>query len=52
MISRLPLALGLIAMLALLAGCAGYRVGSAAAFPAGQHSIQIGLIRNQTLNLA
>ena len=49
MTSRLPLALGLIAMLAMLAGCAGYRVGSAAAFPAGQHSIQIGLIRNQTL---
>lgn len=41
--------LGLAAALVLLTGCAGYKVGSTAAFPAGQHSIQIGLIQNQTM---
>jgi hypothetical protein len=49
MTQRPLLALGLAAVLATLTGCAGYRVGSTAAFPAGQHSIQIGLIQNQTL---
>lgn len=32
-----------------LTGCASYKLGSTAAFPAGQHSIQIGLIQNKTL---
>ncbi|MFM8470758.1 MAG: LPS assembly lipoprotein LptE [Limisphaerales bacterium] len=44
-VPALRLALALVS----LTGCAGYRLGSTAAFPAGQHSIQIGLIQNQTL---
>ena len=48
MTMRPLLALGLAAA-ASLTGCAGYTVGTTAAFPAGQHSIQIGLIQNQTL---
>ena len=35
--------------LAALTGCASYHLGSTTAFPPGQHSIQIGLIQNQTL---
>lgn len=46
---RALLSLGLAAGLVSLTGCAGYKLGSTAAFPAGQHSIQVGLIRNQTL---
>ncbi|MEN9573584.1 MAG: hypothetical protein RL514_1439 [Verrucomicrobiota bacterium] len=46
---RVLLALGLVATVVSLTGCTAYKVGSAAAFPAGQHSIQIGLIQNQTL---
>ena len=46
---RVLLALGLAASVVSLTGCAGYKVGSTAAFPAGQHSIQIGLIQNKTL---
>ena len=49
MTMRVLLALGLAATVVSLTGCAGYKVGSAAAFPAGQHSIQIGLIQNKTL---
>lgn len=49
MIMRAVPALRLALALASLTGCAGYRLGSTAAFPAGQHSIQIGLIQNQTL---
>lgn len=41
-------ALGLVGMLAALSGCASYQLGSTTAFPAGQHSIEIGPIRNQT----
>jgi hypothetical protein len=41
--------LGLALALVFLTGCAGYKLGSTATFPAGQHSIQIGLIQNQTL---
>lgn len=48
MTMRALLSLGLAAGLLSLTGCAGYKVGSTAAFPAGQHSIQIALIRNQT----
>jgi len=43
------LTLGLAVAQALLTGCAGYRVGSTGALPAGQQSIQIGHIQNQTL---
>ena len=32
-----------------MTGCASYKLGSTASFPAGQHSIQVGLIQNQTL---
>ncbi len=46
---RAPSLLGLASALALLTGCAGYKLGSTAEFPAGQHSIQIGLIQNQTM---
>ncbi len=46
---RVLLALGLAASVVSLMGCAGYKVGTTAAFPAGQHSIQIGLIQNKTL---
>lgn len=49
MTMRALLSLGFAAGLVSLTGCAGYKVGSTAAFPAGQHSIQIGLIQNQTL---
>ena len=41
--------LGLALALVFLTGCAGYKLGSTATFPAGHHSIQIGLIQNQTL---
>lgn len=46
---RALFSLGLAAGLSALTGCAGYKVGSTTAFPAGQHSIQIGLIQNKTL---
>ncbi|MEQ2005521.1 MAG: LPS assembly lipoprotein LptE [Limisphaerales bacterium] len=46
---RALLSLGLTAGLVSLTGCAGYKLGSTASFPAGQHSIQVGLIQNQTL---
>ncbi len=46
---RTLLSLGLALGLASLTGCASYKLGSTTDFPAGQHSIQIGLIRNQTL---
>ena len=49
MIMRALLSLGLAIATASLTGCAGYKVGSTAAFPSGQHSIQIGLIQNKTL---
>ena len=41
-------ALGLAGLLTLLPGCTSYRLGPTAAFPAGQHSIQIGSISNRT----
>lgn len=44
----LLLFLGLAASVSLT-GCAGYKLGSTTAFPAGQHSIQIGLIQNKTM---
>lgn len=49
MTMRVLLFLSLAAGLLSLTGCAGYKVGSTAAFPPGQHSIQIGLIQNKTL---
>lgn len=49
MTMRPLLALGLAAAVVSLTGCAGYKVGTTAAFPAGQHSIQIGLIQNKTM---
>lgn len=45
----LLLSLGLAAASVSLTGCAGYKLGSTTAFPAGQHSIQIGLIQNKTM---
>lgn len=45
---RALLALGLAASVFACAGCAGYKLGTTTSFPAGQHSIQIGLIKNQT----
>ena len=46
MIVRVLLSLCLAVGLVSLTGCAGYKLGSTAAFPAGQHSIQVGLIQN------
>lgn len=46
---RLLALLCLACGLGTLTGCAGYKAGSTAAFPAGQHSIQIGLIQNKTM---
>lgn len=45
---RALLALGLAASVSAFTGCAGYKLGTTTSFPAGQHSIQIGLIKNQT----
>lgn len=40
--------LGLAGLLAGLSACASYQLGSTAAFPAGQHSIQVAGISNRT----
>lgn len=40
--------LGLAGLLAFLPGCASYQLGSTAAFPAGQHSLQVAGISNLT----
>ncbi len=49
MTPRALLPLVVAAGVGALTGCAGYKLGPTAAFPAGQHSIQVGLIKNQTL---